>query len=70
MWLDADIDVLVERVVRRNDRPLLRDRDPRDTLLQLAGVRNPVYALAPIHIRSEPAPHDATVDLILKALRA
>ena len=70
VWLDADIDVLVERVVRRNDRPLLRDRDPRETLLQLAGVRNPVYALAPIHIRSEPAPHDATVDLILKALRA
>jgi len=70
IWLDADIDVLVDRVRRRNDRPLLRDRDPRAVLRDLAAVRNPVYALAPIHIRSEPLPHDATVDLILKALRA
>ena len=70
VWLDADIDVLVDRVRRRNDRPLLRDRDPRDVLVALAALRNPVYALAPIHVRSEPTPHDATVDIILKALRS
>lgn len=68
IWLDADIDVLVERVNRRDDRPLLRNRDPRQALADLAQQRNPVYALAPIHIRSEPLPHDATVDAILKAL--
>ncbi len=70
VWLDADIDVLVERVSRRDDRPLLRDRDPREALTELAARRNPVYALAPIHVRSEPLPHDATVDAILKALPA
>jgi shikimate kinase len=70
VWLDADIDVLVDRVRRRNDRPLLHDRDPRAVLVELAGRRNPIYALAPIHIRSEPLPHDATVDAILKALRS
>jgi shikimate kinase len=68
IWLDADIDVLVERVSRRDDRPLLRNRDPRAALLDLAQRRNPIYALAPIHVRSEPLPHDATVDAILKAL--
>lgn len=68
IWLDADIDVLVERVRRRNDRPLLQGRDPRAVLADLAERRNPVYALAPIHIRSEPLPHEATVDAILKAL--
>ena len=68
VWLDADIDVLVERVSRRDDRPLLRDRDPREALIELSAKRNPVYALAPIHVRSEPLPHDATVDAILKAL--
>jgi shikimate kinase len=68
IWLDADIDVLVDRVSRRDDRPLLRDRDPREVLVELSAKRNPVYALAPIHIRSEPLPHDATVDAILKAL--
>jgi shikimate kinase len=68
IWLDADIDVLVERVGRRDDRPLLRDRDPRETLIELSAKRNPIYALAPVHVRSEPLPHDATVDAILKAL--
>jgi shikimate kinase len=33
-------------------------------------VRNPVYALAPIHVRSQPAPHDMTVDAIVRELRA
>ena len=68
VWLDADIDVLVDRVSRRDDRPLLHDRDPREVLIELSARRNPVYALAPIHVRSEPLPHDATVDSILKAL--
>jgi shikimate kinase len=70
VWLDADIDVLVERVRRRNDRPLLVGRDPREALLELAAARNPVYALAPIHVHSQPLPHEAAVDSILKALQA
>jgi shikimate kinase len=70
VWLDADIDVLAERVQRRDDRPLLKGRAPRDVLAELAAVRNPVYALAPIHIRSQPVPHDATVEAIMRALRA
>lgn len=69
IWLDADIDTLVQRVSRRGHRPLLRDRDPREVLSALAAERNPVYALAPIHIRSHPSPHDRTVDAILAALR-
>jgi shikimate kinase len=71
IWLDADLDVLAERVARRDGtRPLLRNRDARQVLTELAVVRNPVYALAPIHIRSQPLPHDATVDAILKVLAA
>lgn len=71
IWLDADIDVLVERVRRRNGtRPLLKDRDERTVLRELAAVRNPVYALAPIHIRSQASPHEDTVDAIMKALTA
>lgn len=71
IWLDADLDVLAERVGRRDgSRPLLRNRDPREALAELAAVRNPIYALAPVHVRSQPLPHDATVDSILKALAA
>ncbi|RYD54891.1 MAG: shikimate kinase [Sphingomonadales bacterium] len=69
IWLDAGTDVLADRVRRRDTRPLLRDRDPFEVLSELAKVRNPLYALAPIRVESVAAPHDATVDAILKALR-
>ena len=69
VWIDADVDVLAERVGRRDgSRPLLKDRDPREVLSELAAVRNPVYALAPIHVHSQPLPHEATVESIVKAL--
>ncbi len=69
IWLDAEVSVLAERVARRDGtRPLLKGRDAAAVLAELAAVRNPVYALAPIHIRSQPQPHEAVVDLIVKAL--
>lgn len=70
VWLDADIDTLVQRVGRRDGRPLLKDKDPRDVLTELARVRNPIYAQAPIRVKSRPLPHEATVEAILKALQA
>jgi len=70
IWLDADIDILVERVKRRGGRPLLHGRDPRDVLVELAAIRNPVYALAPLHVRSVAAPHENAVARILTALEA
>ena len=68
VWLDASPAVLADRVSRRDTRPLLRGRDPLVVLEDLARVRNPFYALAPLHISSQRAPHDATVNAILKAL--
>jgi shikimate kinase len=68
IWLDADPAILAERVKRRDTRPLLRGKDPKVVLTELARVRNPFYALAPIHIPSKSAPHEATVDAILKAI--
>jgi len=68
IWLDADPAVLAERVRRRDTRPLLRGRDPQVVLTDLAAVRNPFYAMAPIRVLSYQAPHDATVTAILKAL--
>lgn len=68
VWIDADLDVIVDRVGRRNNRPLLEGRDAREILAELAEVRNPVYALAQIHVRSQSTPHDATVSSILEKL--
>lgn len=68
IWLDAEVDTLVERVGRRDHRPLLKGRDARQVLEELAAIRNPVYAQAPIHVISKPQPHEASVDAILEAL--
>ncbi len=68
IWLDAEPKVLAERVRRRDTRPLLRGRDPLAVLEELARVRNPYYALAPVRVESIAAPHDATVNAILKVI--
>jgi shikimate kinase len=69
VWIDADIPTLAERVARKESRPLLKGKDPVLVLTELAAIRNPVYAQAPIHVTSQTSPHDATVDAILKAIR-
>ncbi len=50
IWLDADIDVLVGRVSRRDGRPLLKGKNPREVLTRLAEERGPFYAQAPIRV--------------------
>lgn len=70
IWLDADVHVLADRVSRRNHRPLLKDKDPVEVLTELGKVRNPLYAAANLHIRSDTSPHVRTVENILKALAA
>jgi shikimate kinase len=68
VWIDADINILAERVSRRDTRPLLKGKDPKTVLSALAELRNPIYGLAHVHVRSEIAPSDATVEAILEKL--
>ncbi len=68
VWIDADIDTLVERTARRNTRPLLRNGNPREILTRLAAERAPFYAEAPIRVTSENGPHADTARTILKAI--
>jgi shikimate kinase len=68
IWLNAHPDILAERVRRRDTRPLLRGRDPRKVLTDLAAQRDPYYAMAHIHVSSQRGPHEATVEAILKAI--
>ena len=70
VWLRAPLDVLVERVGRRETRPLLRDGDPREILERLLETREPVYASADITVDSEDGPHHGAVDRILSELDA
>jgi shikimate kinase len=68
VWIDCDIDTLVERTARRNTRPLLRNGDPKEILTRLAAERAPFYAEAPIRVMSENGPHADTARAILEAI--
>jgi shikimate kinase len=70
VWLRADLDTLVRRTSRRNDRPLLKDGDPREILARLMDRRYPIYQQADIVVDSVDAPADETVQNVLDALTA
>lgn len=69
VWLKAELDVLLQRVARRNDRPLLKGGEPRDILQKLMDVRYPVYAEADLVAESGNAPHDVVVADVIALLR-
>jgi shikimate kinase len=68
VWLRADLDVLLARVSRRNNRPLLKERDPRAVLGELIERRHPVYAEADITIDSGDGPPELTATRTIAAL--
>ena len=68
VWLKADFDVLMKRIKRRNDRPLLKTDDPGETLRRLMDERDPVYAEADVTIHSRDVPHDMIIAEIISAV--
>jgi len=68
IWLKADFDVLLKRIRRRHDRPLLKTEDPGATLRKLMQERDPIYALADLTVQSRDVLHDRIVDEIVSAL--
>jgi len=68
IWLDSDVETLVERVSRNDKRPLLRGGNVRDIVTRMKAEREPAYAEAMIHVMSDAGPHDAAVSRILEAL--
>ncbi|MCY4406307.1 MAG: shikimate kinase [Rhodospirillaceae bacterium] len=70
VWLRAELDLLVSRVSRRNNRPLLAGGDTYAILQRLMAERHPIYAQADIVVESRDGPHEQTVETVLGALRA
>ncbi len=70
VWLKAEIDVLLRRIKRRNDRPLLQDGHPAETLSRLMEQRYPVYAEADLTVLSRDVAHESIVDDIVTGLAA
>jgi shikimate kinase len=68
VWLRADLDTLIERTGRRQNRPLLAKGDPREVLERLMAERYPIYAEADIIIDSLTGPSEATTQKLLTVL--
>ena len=70
VWLDSDVDTLMERVGRKDNRPLLKQGDPREILTRLRDERAVFYAEAPIRVHSTNGPHSRTVARVLGEIEA
>jgi shikimate kinase len=68
IWLKADRELLLARVKRRSNRPLLKGGDPGATIDRLIAERYPVYAQADIHVQSRDVAHELVIEDILAAL--
>lgn len=68
IWIRADLDLLLKRVSRRNDRPLLQNVDPRAKLAELIDLRHPFYAEADVIVDSADGPPEVTLGKVMEAL--
>ncbi|MDZ4777386.1 MAG: shikimate kinase [Alphaproteobacteria bacterium] len=70
VWLRADLDVLMRRVEKRDNRPLLKQGDPRATMERLMAERYPIYGEADLVVDSNNGPHASAVTAVIRALAA
>lgn len=68
IWLKVDPDIIMRRVKRRSDRPLLQTANPEATVERLIREREPVYGQADVTVWSRDVPHEKIVDECLEAL--
>jgi shikimate kinase len=68
IWLKADTEIIMRRVKRRADRPLLQTADPEGTITRLLEEREPFYQFADLTIWSRDVPHEKIVDECIEAL--
>lgn len=70
IWLRVDLPILMKRVLRRDDRPLLKTPDPEGKMRELMTQRYPVYALADVTVEGREVAHDVIVAEIIESLLA
>lgn len=68
VWLKADLDVLWDRVNKRDTRPLLKTENPKRTLENLMTARYPIYAEADLTVISRDVRKEVMADEVLRAV--
>lgn len=70
VWLRVDYDILLRRVLRHGDRPLLKDGDPARKLADLLTVRAPLYAQADLTVECDDRPIEDTAARVWASIAA
>lgn len=70
VWLKGDFETIMERVSRKNTRPLLQVADPRAKMRELMTIREPLYAKAHVTVPVSKGSHMKTVGRIERALKS
>jgi shikimate kinase len=68
VWLKADLPLLMKRVMKRADRPLLQTGDPEAVMQKLMDQRYPIYATADVTVESRDVQHTQMVNEVIKVL--
>lgn len=68
IWINADLETLLERVSRRNTRPLLENGNKEEILKDLMDKRYPIYAQADITVPTSRGTHDIVVRRIMEEI--
>lgn len=68
VWLRAELPLLMKRVAKRSNRPLLKSADPEGTMRRFIEVRYPIYALADITVDSRDVSHDLMAETVIRAI--
>lgn len=68
VWLKADLPLLMKRVMKRADRPLLQAEDPQAVMQQLMDTRYPIYEKADVVVESKDVQHTQMVNEVIKVL--
>ena len=68
VWLKADLPLLMKRVMKRADRPLLQTEDPEAVMQKLMDQRYPIYAKANVTVESKDLQHTQMVNEVIKVL--
>jgi shikimate kinase len=70
VWLKAELPLLMRRVLKRSNRPLLQSTNPEEVMRGFIASRYPIYAEAPVIVESRDVPHDAMAAAVIEALHA
>ncbi len=68
VWLKGDFETIMERVSRKNTRPLLQVADPKAKMRELMDIRYPIYATAHVTVPIARGPHHRTVNKVIRAV--